>query len=154
MIRDTEELLLAIRDVLVDSLNARIVAINTEKGDSALDQVPCATAQNIADHFRFSISELPNKDPFVNIALEKLRSDANGDCSAVMATVVVELVFRDKNKGNEYLKSLRYTRAIKEALESQALELGLTLEELIPVTVDTGGVSILVGGVKASISFA
>jgi hypothetical protein len=71
-----------------------------------------------------------------------------------MATVVVELVFRDKNKGNEYLKSLRYTRAIKEALESQALELGLTLEELIPVTVDTGGVSILVGGVKASISFA
>lgn len=92
------------------TLNGKITAINTEKGDSAL-----ATVNANAYYFQ-SMNEVNHAyDPIVFYYIDQLNSIPNGQ--AVARTMVIEFVlaFTCRGDSKDMKRALRYSRALEEA---------------------------------------
>jgi hypothetical protein len=145
-IRDTEDLLQSIRAHVKSSLNAKITAINTEKDDDyELETIPADD-----DHYVFAgeLLDLPNH-AFVNFSItELLPTQARGNL-AINPTMMIEVAFDNPKKAGTMFMSLRYMRAIYEALmDYQADEvddLQITLAQ--PMLVALTGRQLIVSGV-------
>lgn len=136
MINDEEDLLRSIQSYVKDNLNARITAINTEKGDFTLDTI---TADD--DHYVFAgeTLDLPNH-PFVNFAiLDEIETENNQGDMISKPSFLVEVVFDNPKNPNVYFTSLRYMRALYETMleyESSAIEAdGVEITKAIPMLV-------------------
>lgn len=120
---DKEELLKAIRDILVENINDCIDTINADKADNiVLDNIPVADQATIDKYFWFFLTEDPNKRPLVNIFIESIDLNENQTQSAETVTVRIDLFDTNKNKNNGYLRSLRYQKALKNAIQKSSIE--------------------------------
>ena len=147
-IKDTEDLVKAIKGVLATNLNTQITAINTEKADSM-------TIDSVSDYY-YHLTELPNKDPFINIAIKPIKTESLHQNTARIIKLGIDLVFRAENIDGEkqIFKSLRYTRALVQALQKGAFEFDIKVEEMQPLPLDTGGEQVLVCGVEVTSALA
>ena len=152
-INDEEDLLRAVQAFVKAGLNARITAVNAEKGDWDIPQIDADD-----DHYVFSgeLMDLPNH-AFVSFAVDApIVTQSNKNDISSTLTIVVEVVFDNEKKANTYFKSLRYLRALYETLlefEPSTYEVdGFQINKITPiiVTAKTLGRSLVISGVTIS----
>ena len=115
MIYDEEDLLRALQSHVKSNLNTQIAAINTEKGDFTIDQIPADD-----DHYVFAgeLQELPNH-AFVNFAIDgEIDVVTNSGDMASIPNFRIEVAFDNPMAPDTYFKALRYMRALYEAVLS------------------------------------
>lgn len=114
---DIEQLLVDIKQIMVDNLNTRIAAVNAEKNDGmTLSPIPAAA------YFCQSMDGTQtNFDPFVFFGVESIDEDNSGynfGYSPEKLTISVAIVVVDEgNTINIPSKLFRYQRALKETFE-------------------------------------
>lgn len=155
MINDEEDLIKSIQSFVKANLNTAIDAINTEKGDFLIKEIP---ADN--DHYVFSgeLLELPNGD-FVNFGINgAIKVTSNSQDKITLPVFAVEVCFDNEKKPNTYFKSLRYMRAIYQTLlqyEKSVPETdGFELTMVIPMIVPIKNRSIVVSGVYCQVGLS
>src|SRR3990167_6082484 len=114
MIRDEEDFIFSIRSYLIANLNAKITAINTEKGDFTTETITADTEHYVVAG---QVPDLPNHS-FVQIAIapEGIQTKNYGGNLRSEITLIIEVVFSNPFNDETYLKSLRYMRALYEVM--------------------------------------
>jgi hypothetical protein len=108
-IKDTEDLLLKIRSILIAGINARITCLNTEKGDSLLDPFS-------PDEFFFFFRNKPNLKKFINIYSGDTPLSSNKGGLVQTNDIFIMNYQVEQLNDESFFKSLRYMRAIYETL--------------------------------------
>lgn len=155
MINDEESLLRSVHQFVRTNLNAKILAINSEKNDGVLiDQIPTG----YPDKYVFSgeMLDLPN-GIFVNFSVSSDVAIVNNRNDKSSTTeIIVEVAFDNPKKADTYFKSLRYMRALYETLldfETSTLEVGgLQITKAIPMIVTSQTRELVISGVMISVA--
>jgi hypothetical protein len=114
---DLEAVCVAIEAFMKQQLNAKIAALNTEKGDSiTLSDVP-----DTAYYFSSFGSEMGNFDPCILYGVKNIEViDSQGGAAIEKNTVQIYVIKADN--GNDKLiarRMLRYQRALKEIFQEK-----------------------------------
>lgn len=131
-IYDEEDLVSAIKDFMQLNLAAKIAEINSEKSDFQID--------NVSDFILAGdVLDLPNHI-FCQVAIDgDIQIKNNGDDSAAILTVFVEVAFDNPKNSTTYRKSLRYMRAVYRTLlkfAQSAIEAdGFEITKAVPMIV-------------------
>lgn len=152
---DVESFLTNIKSVFQNKLNTKISAINTEKGDFSIDQIPDA-----AWYFNH-IPEVWSYNTFVVWGLSNLAvASAQPDAIIQTPTVFIEVCIVDKGQPtNESViyQLLRYSRSLLEVSNENYDKLRgygkLQLESLSPSLVDISGKRLRMAGINLTVSF-
>jgi hypothetical protein len=153
-VKDIEDLLEAIKTLLENNLNTEIGKINTEKGDSLLDNFS-------SNEYFFYFRTKPALKKFINIYVGTVTVNPNGQETAQIAQVFVEIITRDDLTNDSYLKSLRYTTALRRTLAIQSFEIQnnwrITIDQMEPFSLPGVGQDIfpdsLVSGLRLTVDF-
>jgi hypothetical protein len=152
-VKDIEDLLNAIRTLLEDNLNTEITKINTEKGDSLLDTFS-------SNEYFFFFRSKPALKKFINIYSGSVTLNPNGQEVAQISEIFVEIIIRDDQTDNSYLKSLRYTTALRRTMALQSFEIQnswrITIDEMQPFSIlDPGDMfpDTIISGLKLTVDF-
>ncbi|MGN0017210.1 MAG: hypothetical protein ACI37O_07740 [Candidatus Avelusimicrobium sp.] len=109
-----EEALRALEETLKKYLNCEIRRENEKHADSiVLDDIS-------ADHYFYSLFDLPNVDKFINLEI------AESSSSEETLEMEVDLSFSIRGK-EDYFRALRYRQALRRVLVGRAREKGLDL---------------------------
>lgn len=153
LVKDIEDLLNAIRTLLEDNLNTQITKINTEKGDSLLDTFS-------SNEYFFFFRSKPALSKFISIYSGTVTLKPNGQEVAEIPEIFIEIIIRDDLTDNSYLKSLRYTTALKRTMALQSFEIQnswmITPELMQPFSIlDPGDMfpDSLISGLKLTVDF-
>lgn len=110
---DVETAYTKIADKIKSVLNAQILAINNEKGDSLLDYIdPAAWAEGSLDE-----SVKSYKD-FGFTYIDSVEGTTNGQAIAQNVTMEIDLIFSQQGDFMDYRRLLRYQRALNEAAQA------------------------------------
>lgn len=155
MINDEEDLIKSLQSFVKANLNTAIDAINTEKADFLIKEIPADD-----DHYVFAgeLLELPNSD-FVNFGINgSIKVTSTAYDKITLPVFAVEVCFDNPKTKNTYFKSLRYMRAIYQTLlqyqESVAETDGFELTMAVPMIVPIKNRSIVVSGVYCQVGLS
>jgi len=112
---DNENFLSDLQAVIVSNLDAKISALNTEKGDSVL-----SSFDSNAIFIQEIYGTVANYDPFVLIYIEDMPLDsAIGGAHITGLKLNVLICFCQNNDSDRYKRIFRYQRAIYEVIEEK-----------------------------------
>lgn len=97
------------------TLNVRLAALSTEKGDSMV----LKTIDNAAYFIQGLNDRVANFDPFVFIYVDSLQSKASGQSLIKIYSIVASIIFTDTGEDAEVSrKAFRYLRALEETYQT------------------------------------
>lgn len=149
MIHDEEDLLRAIQEHVKANLNAKITAINTEKGDFEIDTI---TADDVHYVFAGELLDLPNHT-FVNFSIDgTIEVNHSRGNLMTIPPFFVEVVFDNPKDANTYFKALRYTRALYETmLEFDSMQISdVQITKVQPILAEGNKRQLVISGVGVS----
>lgn len=151
---DLETWVLEVIGYVKANLNAKITAINTEKGDG----ITLATVETTAFYYQDWGVNWPNHSPAILFAIQNETVETLGPESSEVLRMVVELYTSDQGlAGDDKLMKMlmRYKRAIREVFTDKFRELhGLKLVNLPEVSLgEHTGSNHYVVGVGVEITF-
>jgi len=153
---DIETLVDDLKDMFKNNFSAKITEINTEKGDSLLEN-----PDTNAWFFQVINSKAFNYDPFVLYAVDPSLGESNSATSSDIVRISFEICITDdgENETDGYFrKLLRYTRAFKEIFDQYGRGLdssvSMSLGSLSPLGVEIEGKAIKTAGVVIIASIA
>ena len=155
MITDIEDLMESVRSYVKTNLNTRIQAINSEKSDSyELETIPADD-----DHYIFGaeLQDLPNHI-FVNIAISEITPIQDRGNLALNSEFIIEVAFDNPKKSGTMLKSLRYMRALYEAIRNYEMQTNevssVEVTTLKPMIVTMTNRQLVVSGIGVSLGIS
>lgn len=162
-VTDLEDLLAAVKAVLVSDLNGKIAAIEAQKIADGNGLTPTLDpVDTAAGYFLQSWSEgILNISPAVFYGCENVKDVSDGGgVVAKIYTIAVYIILTDNGLTNDYsARVFRYSRAIEETLKGLDVDGGgyVKIESVLPVSWpsdrDTSE-EIKLGGVTLTISLA
>ncbi len=158
-LKDIEQAMQFTEDALINKLNSCITKINTEKSDAiALETFSLSTQAEIDKTIYWDLDEPPEYSKFIWIKLQPvLETETVGNLTSKQVIIQVELFFTISDVGNnkkDYVRGLRYLEAMERAYKNQALELGIVLRSLIPLTSSFAGAQRIQTGIELSFNFS
>lgn len=151
---DIETFLTKLEAKLKATLNQKIQAINTEKGDSVLDQIP-------ADNWIFGSLDdrAKNFKDFLFYYVDTIDSTVNGPRMAEDYTIEIDLFTFDRQDKKVQQRILRYHRALREAVAETWGVVGVgygdaEIQSLVPIDVKLNNSSYFHKIVGVSLKFA
>lgn len=145
MIHDEEDLLKALQAHVKATLNERITDINSEKGDFEIETIKADDAHYV---FAGELLDIPNHS-FVQFAIDaEIEVVSQGNLISI-PPMMVEVVFDNPKDRNTYWKSMRYMRALYEAVLTfdNITVNDLKISKLTPMTVALTRRELIVAGV-------
>lgn len=134
---DIEQLLTDIKTILVDNLNVKITAINTEKNDSiTLDSI-----ESSAYFMQGMDGPQTNFDPFVYIGVTDIKGEEGlMSYTATLLDIAVAIIVADEGQDVEMWKRMfRYQRALREVFEEnfdfKAGTVKLSVRSQVPIEI-------------------
>ncbi len=109
---DAETVFVKITDKIKSVINTKIQEINTEKGDSTLDQI------NSNAWCEGSLNEaIKSYNDFGFIYIDAIEGTTNGQSIGQNISIEVDLIFSQQADFMDYKRLLRYQRALTEAAQ-------------------------------------
>ena len=143
---DIETFLATLIATVKSNLSAKIDEINSEKDDGI-----CLKTIDDEDYYSQTNDQIWNKNQFIYYTIADLETNTNGGSTAITISVNIEIVFDNTNKTDTLEKVLRYSRCLREVVQSNFKEgkhANLKISELLPGNlVSNDGADFKIGGV-------
>lgn len=110
---DFEDILDAVKTIMVDNLNTKLLSISSDKADS----IVLAPIENAAYFLQSLDEEIANFDPFVAYGIMDINSKSLGPQTAETIFISVVIVMADNGINDVNRRMFRYARALKEIYE-------------------------------------
>lgn len=129
---DTESFLRDVETFLKTNLNNNIIAINTEKGDFVLDQIPTT-----AYIFQSLDDRVVNNKASLFYYIDDIQSEAVDSATSEEISIEVVVILSDKKDNTLQYRLLRYQRALKELFNNGFNKVNYSkkvrVESLVPI---------------------